>query len=280
MSGPDFGELKSASWRDAGVVDKLSELSKRFFSRPGTYQPPYKTGAAWLHDFLNKPNEQMAAEYQFGPDSELIEIGLAHTAETYLGAIYNRILHEEDEYYDGRDVSKFGHVRSFVVDILNKVQQNVRHLQDEPDWIYEAPLLSYTSHTFGEAEEELRKDVSGYGLRWNETKAEHIERQVKRAALLRALNFPMGDNNMVTGQLNFASRIISEDDSQRKMMLYWGWGNPHVFYGIDVTESAEVTPEVTLTEKVIVASAYRVGNNFVFVSSFPQDMVYCIPNTN
>jgi len=284
MTSSESDGSKSINWtRDTSTLDRFAEISRRRFGEE--YVPQYKTGRAWLNDFLNKPETERVQEYQFKPDNRLLEIGLENTIATPLGTIYDRILYETDKGQVGGsvslsddDLSRVDHIREFLIKALGRVQENLAQLQSDPKWKHEVTLRSFSALTSQEAIQMLRKDVSGYDLKWHLTRAEDIETQVKRAAFLSALGFPLRRDNMISTGPNFAARIATKDvKTKRIMYLHWGWGNPHIFYGVDITQSEGSVPTVTLTDKIIVVSAYEIAKSFIFIGSFPQDMIYCRP---
>lgn len=236
-----------------------------------------KTGSDWLNVFLNTSDAERARGFQFRPDPELIRLGHKHTIETHLGTIYDRILYEREKEKAYEDIDtrlrRSTHIRTFVEEVLKKLGKDIASLQENPTSKTEIAFSTYTSPSLEDVEQKMLKDMSGYDLAWHLTKAEYIEWQVKKAALLRALNFPLGNDNMVSTQPNFGVRIATSDGSKRVMLLHWGWGNPHVFYAVDITKLEGTTPTFTLTDKLIVASAYEIAKGSKFLSSFPQDMV-------
>lgn len=266
----------------------LAEISRRIFSPPsplpGHYVPPYKIGPQWLKDFLEMPEGERSQTFQFTPDPKLLRLGVEHTVETHLGSIYDQILRQRKREKvragteDRVDISRVGHIRWSVRREMGNIQQNVARLQDEPNWKYELPLLTAEAPTVREARKKLRETASGYQLRWHLVdRVKELRPQVTRAVLLRVLSFPLGVDNMISTQPNFGARIATDKGSKRVMELYWGWGNPHIFYGMDITESEGSDPKFTLKDKVIVASAFELAKGFVFMGSFPQDMTLCIP---
>jgi len=284
MTSRELKDSIPTNWtKDIGILDFMVEVGRRCFN--DKYIPPYKIGGDWLTGFMDRPETERAQEYQFLPNPELINIGLKHTIESALGSAYYAMLYYEDEddtkqraSHSGIDLNRVSNIRDFVVKALQIIQRNVASLKSNPTRRYEINLLSVCAPTVGETDEMLYKEVSGDELKWHLTKAEDIEQQVKRAVLLQALGFAMGTDNMISTGPNFASRIASENDSiERTMQLYWGWGNPHVFYGLDSVESKGTTNTVTLTDKVIIASGDDIVRKFILFDTFPQDMVYCLP---
>lgn len=276
----------------ATTLGLLAELSRRLPGLlrpglPGLYTPPYKTGPEWLKDFLGMSEDERAQTFQFTPELYLLRIGIEHTAETELGSIYNRILLERSRGKrrasngGGVDVSRMRHINLSLEKALGEIQQNVARLQDEPDWKYEITLLTAEGPTPQEARKRLKETASGYELRWHLVdKVESLRPQVARAVLLRTLDFPIGNDNMVSTRPNFGARLESDEGSKRIMELYWGWGNPHIFYGMDITETEGPDSKFILRDKVVVASAFEIAKGFVFTGSFPQDMVLGIPVAN
>ncbi len=250
--------------KDAGVLRQLVSVSQGLTSEPTAGASPKID--PWLKDFLERSNDEKRREYQYEPDLGLVGLAVKHTYETHLGGIYSQVRRE------ARLSKGVNEVRVHVVGELKKIRENVGYLESHPEWIHEFPLVSASFDTLDEAYEVFGREVSGREIRWYDRKPEELEMQVKRAALLRALNFPLSGANKLGTQANFASRIETTPGAEFVMELWWGYGNPHVFYGIDFTGIPEPEhPVFTVKDKVVVALADSVAKNFIHLGSFPQN---------
>lgn len=284
MASDELKGSRATNWeQDATLMDTLAEISWRL---DPYYVPPYKTGEEWLDAFLNRPEAERVGEYELDDLSYgKVRDALKNTVETPLGGAYSRILYERErkmrKYSPGSDfdINRIGRIRDVVEATYQAVRKNVARLKADPGWKYEVDLLSFTAPTHQEANKASYASVSGSELRWFEIEAEDIERQVERSAILNSLKFPFGVNNVVSLGPHFVSGIATDDESTRRTLsLHWGWGNPHVFYGIDVTETDGAEPNVVLADKIVVASAYDIAQHSTFLGSFPQDLVYYVPS--
>jgi hypothetical protein len=267
---------------------QLLELITDLELHPSAPQvPPYQTGEVWLNSFLNKPEAEKAEEYIYQPDFGIIQFVFKETTSTHLGATYFRILSERDKdkepairnQYRDFDLGNVENFRQSILRGLEVVQEKLLLLKDNPSLKFEIGLVSVSAPTKYDAQQKFDEKISGSNVHWYDTKADDIQVVVKRAAFLRLLNIPVtGQNRISHEQPTFGARIETDGSTERIMRLYWGWGSPHVFYAIDVTESKDVkNPNVTISDKIVIASAYDIAKHFVLFNTSPQDMVYEVP---